>query len=189
MASYVYKSEKMNNLIVLAQKNDMKALEEIIRRVQKNVYAMFSYLTDKKQDVSDLTQEALLKMAKNISTLKDVTNFKSWLNHIVTNTFYDYAKKISNDKNLDFDSNKLLDIKDKIGCEPGDKCFFSEIDKLIKAALLSLPQNLRIVIILREYEGLSYEDISKITNTSLGTVKSRIARARLKLQKELREFI
>ena len=93
------------------------------------------------------------------------------------------------DKLVDFDMEKLNEIKDKIGCEPGEKCLFSEIEKLIKAALMTLPQNLRITLVLREYEGLSYEDISKITNTTLGTVKSRISRARLKLQEELKEFI
>ena len=86
-------------------------------------------------------------------------------------------------------NDKLLEIKDKIGCEPGEKCLFAEMEKLIKAALLNLPENLRIVIVLREYEGLSYEDISKITDTALGTVKSRISRARIKLQEELKEFI
>ena len=63
------------------------------------------------------------------------------------------------------------------------------MEKLIRIAMLNLPENLRIAIILREYEGLSYEDISKITNTALGTVKSRISRARIKLQQELKEFI
>ena len=189
MTNYAYKSEDINILIGLAQNGDINALEEILRRIQRKIYTMFSYLTDKKQDVSDLTQEALLKTAKNITSLKEPKLFKSWVNHIVTNTFYDYIRKHSSDEKLDFDEKKILDIKDKIGCEPGEKCFFSEMEKLIKAALLSLPQNLRIVIILREYEGLSYEDISRITNTSLGTVKSRIARARLKLQTALREFI
>ena len=65
----------------------------------------------------------------------------------------------------------------------------AEMEKLIKSAILTLPDNLRIVIVLREYEGLSYEDISKITNTTIGTVKSRISRARLRLQQELKEFI
>ena len=182
-----YKAEEMNKLILSAQKGDIKALEELIKRIQKNVYGMFNYLTEKKQDVSDLTQEALLKMAKNLYTLKEPKHFKSWLNHIVTNTYYDYARKKSDI--VDFDNDKLLEIKDKIGCEPGEKCLFSEVDKLIKAALLSLPDNLRIVIVLREFEGLTYEEISKITKTTLGTVKSRIARARLKLQKDLKEFI
>ena len=184
-----YKSESLNTLIKEAQNGDVRALEELLRRIQKNVFGMFSYLADKRQDVADLTQEALFKTARSINTLKEPNAFKSWLNHIVTNTYYDYLKKHSRDINEEHDDSKLLEIKDKIGCEPGEKCLFSEIDKLIKAALLSLPNDLRIVIILREYEGLSYEDISKITKTTLGTVKSRISRARIKLQKELKEFI
>ena len=90
---------------------------------------------------------------------------------------------------VDYDEDKLLELKDKIGCEPGEKCLFSEIDTILRLALLSLPDALRVVIVLREYEGLSYDDISKLTNTTIGTVKSRIARARSKLQKQLKEFI
>ena len=184
-----YKKRDIGVLIVLAQSGDIKALEELIRREQKNIFTMFSYLTSRRQDIADLTQETLLKMAKNINKLKEPKKFKNWLNQIVTNTFYDFIKKHAKDKKLEIDNNKLLEIKDKIGCEPGEKCIFSEMEKLIKAAMLALPENLRIVIVLREYEGLSYEDISKITNTSLGTVKSRISRARNKLQEELKEFI
>ena len=184
-----YRKSDINMIIKFAQEGDIKALEELIRRIQKNVFAMFSYLTDKRQDIADLTQEALLKTAKYITSLKDPKRFKSWLYHIVTNTYYDYTKKHSYDKNIDIDEDKLLEIKDKIGCEPGEKCLFSEMDKIIKFALLNLPENLRIAIVLREFEGLSYEDISKLTNTTIGTVKSRIARARNKLQQQLKEFI
>lgn len=189
MSKSKYKKMDICSLIMMAQHGDAKALEELVRRVQQNIFVMFSYLTDKRQDIADLTQEVLLKMARNIVTLKDPARFKPWLNQIVTNTFYDYIKKHNRDKKIDLDSDKLLEIKDKIGCEPGEKCLFVEMEKLIKAALLNLPENLRIVIVLREYEGLSYEDISEITNTALGTVKSRISRARIKLQQELKEFI
>ena len=184
-----YKKSDMNTIIKLSQDGDIKALEELIRRIQKNVFGMFSYLTEKRQDVADLTQEALLKTAKCINSLKDTKCFKSWLNHIVTNTYYDYTRKHSKDTNVDVDEDKLLEIKDKIGCEPGEKCLFSEMDKIIKYALLNLPDNLRVVIVLREFEGLSYEDISRLTNTTIGTVKSRISRARGKLQEQLKEFI
>ena len=184
-----YKKISRNDIIKLAQNGDIKALEELIKREQKNIYAMFSYLTDKKQDVSDMTQEALLKTAKCIKNLKEPACFKAWLNQIITNIFNDYVKKHASDKEIDSDENKILELKDKLGCEPGEKCFFAEIDKVIKTAILSLPQSLRIVIVLREYEGLTYEDISKITNTTLGTVKSRISRARTKLQEQLKEFI
>lgn len=189
MQNAEYKKLDIDNIIQLAQGDDIKALEELIRRIQKNVFAMFSYLTDKRQDIADLTQEALLKTAKYIKNLNDTKCFKSWLNHIVTNTYYDYAKKHIKDDKIDFDENKLNEVKDKIGCEPGEKCLFSEMDKIIRVALLSLPNNLRVAIILREYEGLSYDDISKLTNTTIGTVKSRISRARAKLQEQLKEFV
>ncbi len=189
MAKSTYKKRDTNTLVIQAQKGDIKALEELIKRVQKNIFTMFSYLTDKRQDIADLTQEALVKMAKGIGELKEPKNFKSWLNQIVTNIFYDYIKKHAKENNVEIDNDKLMTIKDKIGCEPGERCLFSEMEKLIRAAVISLPDNLRIVILLREYEGLSYEDISRITNTTLGTVKSRISRARLRLQEELKEFI
>ena len=189
MSKSTYKKMEMDRLILSAQQADGMALEELVKRVQKTVFTMFSYLADKRQDVADLTQEALIKMAKNISSLNEPKLFKAWLNQIVTNVFYDYVKKNSKDNKVELDNNKILEIKDKIGCEPGEKCLFSEMEKLIKAAVLTLPDNLRIVIVLREYEGLSYEDIPRITNTTIGTVKSRISRARLRLQQELKEFI
>lgn len=184
-----YKKEDMDMIVRLSQEGDIKALEELVRRIQKKVFGMFGYLAEKRQDVSDLTQEALLKTVKCIHSLKDTHCFKSWLNHIITSTYYDYIKKHQKDENIDYDEDKLLELKDKIGCEPGEKCLFSEIDTVIRFALLSLPKPLRLVIVLREYEGLSYEDISKLTNTTIGTVKSRIARARGKLQEQLKEFI
>ena len=189
MSDIDYKKGDMDMIIRLSQEGDIKALEELIRRIQKNVFGMFSYLSEKRQDAADLTQEALLKTVKCIKSLKDIHCFKSWLNHIITSTYYDFTKKHQNDEKVDYDEDKLLELKDKIGCEPGEKCLFAEIDTIIRFALLSLPENLRVVIVLREYEGLSYEDISKITNTTIGTVKSRISRARLKLQKQLKEFI
>ena len=189
MADSEYKNSDFSDLIELAKNGDGKALEELIRKIQKNVFGMFSYLADNRQDVADLTQEALIKTAKCLPTLKEPHCFKSWLNHIITNTYYDYSRKKSHESDIEVDNDKLVEIKDKIGCEPGEKCLFSEMEKIIKAAMLSLPENLRVAIVLREYEGLSYEDISKITKTSLGTVKSRISRARLKLQQQLKEFI
>lgn len=188
MSKSNYKKSEIFSLIQLAQKGDVKALEELIRRVQKHVYALFSHLVDKKDDVSDLTQEALLKMAKSISQLKEPKSFKAWLNQIVTNCYYDYTRKNPN-KLVELSEEKFNEIKDRLGCEPGEKCLFAELEKIIRTALMTLPKDLRITIVLREYEGLSYEEIAKLTNTALGTVKSRISRARFKLQNELKEFM
>ena len=188
MSKSNYKKGNINKLILMAQNGDIKALEELIRRIQKDIFALFSHLTEKKEDISDLTQDVLLKVSKSIYSLKDTKNFKSWLNQIVTNHYYDFVRKNPN-KFIDYDETKLNEIRDKLGCEPGEKCLFTETEKLIKAVLMTLPKDLRITLALREYEGLSYEDIAKITNTALGTVKSRISRARIKIQQELKDFI
>ena len=188
MVKFNYKKEHIDLLVSDAKAGNIKALEELLKRVQKDIYSMFYHLIDSKNDVSDLTQETLLKIAKGIKNLNDIKNFKAWVNQIITNIFYDYAKK---NKNIivEINEEKFNEIKDKLGCEPGEKCLFAELEKLIRAALLTLPKDLRITLILREYEGLSYSDISKITNPAVGTVKSRLSRARLKLQNELKDFI
>ena len=188
MQKYVYRKKDVYSLIPLAQSGDSKALEEIVRKIQKHVYAVFSHLTNKKEDISDLTQEALLKIAKNFYQLKNINNFKSWVNQIITNIYYDFIRKNPN-KFIELTEDDMNEIKDKLGCEPGEKCLITETEKLIRSAIFTLPKNLRITLVLREYEGLSYEEIAKITNTAIGTVKSRISRARLKLQQELKEFI
>ena len=88
-----YKKESLTTIIILAQNRDIKALECLIRREQKHIYAIFSHLTDKKEDVADLTQETLVKMARNLKSLKEPSHFRQWLNRIISNTFYDYYRK------------------------------------------------------------------------------------------------
>ena len=195
MVKLQYKKMPIEELIVLAQQNDLKALEELIRREQKNVYATFTYLSKKKENVSDLTQEALLKLAKNINTLKNPKLFKSWLNQIITNLFYDELRKtkrrgetVSLDDESENSPTIKLQIPDK-KCKPVEKCISNELEKIIQKAIQALPEQFRIVIILRELQGLSYEEIAEATHSSIGTVKSRIARARGKLQEDLKAYI
>ncbi len=193
MSALQYKKMSAEELIVLSQQNDYKALEELIRREQKNVFAAFSYLCSKKENVSDLTQEALLRVAKNINSLKNPRLFKGWLNQIVTNLFYDELRKTQrrpetvslDDENEEPLKFQLTDKK----CKPPEKCISSELEKIIKSAVLSLPEQFRIAIVLREFQGLSYEEIAEATNSSIGTVKSRIARARGRLQQDLKAYI
>lgn len=192
-----YKKMLLEELIVLSQQNDLKALEELIRREQKNVFAAFSYLTDKYENISDLTQEALMRVAKNIVNLKNPKNFKSWLNTIITNLFYDELRKnsrkpdtISIDEESCENSNfNILSLIPDKKCRPHEKCISNELEKIIKDAIKKLPEQFRIVIVLRELQGLSYEEIAKATHSNVGTVKSRIARARCKLQEGLKSYI
>lgn len=192
-----YKKMTLDELVVLSQQSDFKALEELIKREQKNVFATFSYLSKKRENVADLTQEALLRVAKSIHTLKNPKNFRSWLNHIVTNLFYDELRKsagkpdiISIDDDSNQDSNPPLKsiIPDK-RCKPPEKCISAEMEEIIKKEIIRLPEPFRVAIVLRELQGLSYDEIAQATNASVGTVKSRISRARLKLQNGLKAYI
>ena len=192
-----YKKMTIEELVVLSQQNDFKALEELIKREQKNIFATFSYLSRKRENIADLTQEALLRVAKNIQSLKNPKHFKSWLNQIVTNLFYDELRKnsrkpdiISSDEESDENTNfSLKSILPDKKCKPPEKCITAEMEEIIKKEIKELPEPFRVAIVLRELQGLSYEEIARATNSSVGTVKSRISRARLKLQNGLKAYI
>ena len=191
-----YKEMNSYDLICTAQSDDYDALEELIKREQKNVYASFCYLGANKECVSDLTQEALFRMSKSIKALKNPKMFKSWLGHIISNLFYDELRKkhkipealsiesfwTNDDENCELN---ICDTK----LTPDNKTLGKELTDLIKETICALPFNFRIVIILREIQGLSYEEIAKITNTNVGTVKSRISRARNKMQEYLKPYL
>lgn len=197
MSKLPYKKIPLDKLILLAQQDDYKALEELIKREQKNIYTSLMYLSGDKDNVYDLTQETLLKIAKNIKTLVSPKNFKSWSNQIATNVFYDYMRKNKKDYEvipLDHaeDNSFFATIKNFFTdkrCKPPEICLSSELDKIIKYEILNLPEAFRIVIILRELEGLSYEEIALATNSNIGTVKSRISRARNRLQENLKQYL
>ena len=192
----LYKKMPQEELVVLAQQEDFKALEELIRRIQRDVFATLSYIVNNNNNLSDLTQEVLLKVAKNIQTLKNPKCFKGWLNHIITNTCYDELRKQTKSPETisiyytceALNINLKIDIPDNKS-KPIEKCITSECEKLIKSAIRELPESFRIAIVLREFQGLSYEEIARTTNSNIGTVKSRISRARIKLQEVLKNYI
>ncbi len=192
-----YKDIETHELIVLSQNDNYCALEELIRREQKNVYASFYYLDPHREDHLDLTQEALLRMSRNIKNLKNPKTFKSWLSQIISNLFYDQLRKkqrgpnvVSIDLNWEDDSQKCMthEIKDETA-QPEEKTIGKELSDVITEKIYQLPDQFKFVIIMREIQGLSYEEIAKITKTSVGTVKSRIARARNKLQESLKPYL
>lgn len=198
-AKIQYKKLRNSELVTLAQENDSKALEELIKREQKNVFVIYTYLNKNNDNVYDLTQEALLRMARGLPSLKNPKVFKSWLNHIVMNLFYDNLRKMNRvPKIVSLDEevkseNKYISkpsiyIPDK-KCKPLEKCLSNELEQIIKSQIQLLPDYFRVPIILRELQGLSYDEIAELTKTSVGTVKSRISRARTKLKEGLKNYI
>ena len=191
------KDKTLEELIRLAQQDNIDALEELVKRNQDSVYASFYYLSSNCEDILDLTQEALLKMARNIKKLKEPSKFKAWLNQIVSRLFYDYIRSknrklqtVPIDKKEDEQNDKfnVTDVPCK-ECTPEESSLNTELNCIIERSIHKLPDSFKLAIVLREFQGLSYEEIAQITNTNVGTVKSRISRARTKLQEDLKAYI
>lgn len=190
-----YKKMNLENLVVLSQQDNFKALEELIKKVQKDVFATLSYMLKSNENIYDLTQDVLMKFARNIKNLNNPKCFRGWLNHITTNAYYDYMRKTKRKPEtipLEYscpssNSDASIEIPDKRS-KPMEKCITAECEHQVKKAIRGLPDAFRIAIILREFQGLSYEEIANTTNASIGTVKSRISRARIKLQNDLKNY-
>ncbi|MBR5304181.1 MAG: sigma-70 family RNA polymerase sigma factor [Candidatus Gastranaerophilales bacterium] len=178
-------------LIAAAKNSDKKALEKLVKKVQPNIYATLTYLKVDHADIHDISQEIMLKVANKIHQLKKVEYFKIWLNKIMLNSYYDYLRKNKRDlKEFSFmknNDNEILNIADNTE-NPQNALLNSELNFIIKASINNLPLQYKIPIALREFQGLSYDEISAITKTSIGTVKSRISRARTKIKDAIKKY-
>ncbi|MEL6493493.1 MAG: sigma-70 family RNA polymerase sigma factor [Cyanobacteria bacterium J06623_7] len=193
--------EKLANyeLIVFCQadaKPDKAAFAELVRRYQSHLNRLFYHLAPDWQERADLAQEVWIRVYRNINRLQDPAKFRGWLSRIATNLFYDELRKrkrVAPPLSLDApryveDGEMSWELPDKAP-SPNDDLATQEFYDHLQKAISQLPETFRTTIVLREIEGLPYEQIAEMTGVSLGTVKSRIARARLKLQSVLQNYL
>lgn len=195
-------SDKLSNydLIVRCQQGnepDRSAFAELLRRYQSHIDKILYHLAPDWSDRSDLAQEVWIKVYRNIQKLNEPAKFQGWLSRIATNAFYDELRKRKKNSQqlLSLDAPRRVK-DDEIDWElpspypePEENLSTREFYEKLKLALADLPEIFRTTIILREIEGMAYEEIAEITGASLGTVKSRIARARSKLQSALQPYL
>ncbi len=197
----VVSPEKLSNydLIVRCQegsKPDRAAFAELLNRYQSHVERILYHLAPDWQDRADLAQEVWIRVYRNIKRLNEPVKFRGWLSRIATNLFYDELRKrkrVSHPISLDAprrvdDGEIEWDIVSDYP-SPDDNLATREFYDRLKVAIADLPEAFRTTIVLREIEGLAYEEIAEMTGVSLGTVKSRIARARGKLQTVLEKYV
>lgn len=183
--------DKKIEKIIKAQKGDKQAIEDLIKEEQGNIYTTLFYLKKDENELSDILQNVLIKLSRKIEQLKNPQNFKTWLNRIIVSTYYDYLRK-NKKRALDTsliknDDEALLEVPD-YSTNPQDSVLNSELDFIIKTSIENLPLHYKIPIALREIQGLSYDEISSVTKTSIGTVKSRIARARAMIKDDINRY-
>ncbi|MGD1928136.1 MAG: sigma-70 family RNA polymerase sigma factor [Leptolyngbyaceae cyanobacterium] len=176
----------------LQRRPDKAAFAELVTRYQSYVERLLYHLAPDWSDRADLAQEVWIRVYRNLHKLQTVERFKSWLGRITTNLFYDELRKRKRHQSpLSLDAPKMLsdgEMEWEVASDapnPVDTLMTQEFYAQLEQAISGLPEVFRTTIVLREIQGLSYEEIADITGTSLGTVKSRIARARHRLQKEL----
>lgn len=175
---------------------DRAAFDELLRRYQSHVDKILYHLAPDWQDRADLAQEVWIRVYRNIKRLNEPVKFRGWLSRIATNLFYDELRKrkrVSHPISLDAprrveDGEIDWDIISDYP-SPDDTLATREFYERLRSAIADLPEAFRTTIILREIDGLAYEEIAEMTGVSLGTVKSRIARARAKLQSVLQQYL
>ncbi|HAZ36986.1 MAG TPA: RNA polymerase subunit sigma-24 [Clostridiaceae bacterium] len=168
-------------LIERCRKNDRDAFETLILSYEKKIYNLCLYMVKNKEDAFDLTQETAIKIYKSISKFKGDSKFSTWVYRITYNTCLDFIKRkkdelpyddmIVNENNINYRMDNVIESK--------------ETKAIIKKCIMQLNSDYRTVIILRDISGLSYKEISDILQIEIGTVKSRINRARQALKNEL----
>lgn len=165
---------------------DRNAFELIVAANQVNVYNLSLKMTKNEQDALDISQEVFFKAYKHLSRFRSDSKFSVWLYRITYNTCIDFLRK-SPDVNMKSLSGKgedsdsvMVEIPDLRNL-PEESFLRMEKREVIAECIDSLPMRHRQILIMREITGMSYEDISSILKISVGTVKSRLSRARLKL--------
>jgi len=172
------------------------AFAELLRRYQSHVDKVLYHLAPDWQDRSDLAQEVWIRVYRNIKRLNEPIKFRGWLSRIATNLFYDELRKRKRVATpLSLDAPRPVDdgeMEWEIAGDnpsPEEDMTTREFYEQLQEAIADLPEVFRTTIVLREIEGMPYEEIADITGVSLGTVKSRIARARQRLQSQLQKYL
>lgn len=174
------------------------AYEQLIGRFEQPVYNIVSRLMDDPADAADVVQEVFLKVFRNIGSFRQDASLKTWIFRISVNEARNHRRWFSRHRRrevgLETEAGKHNEnsraFEDRLA-DPGRSPFEATLDRetqeLIEDALSAVNPTFRAALILREMEGLSYEEIGEILNISLGTVKSRILRGRDALRKNLAE--
>ena len=183
-------AEQDRVLIESAQKGDKLAFKQLVQRHQRRAFAIALGLLRDEQDAREVVQEAFLRVHRGLDSFQGGSAFFTWLYRIVTNLSIDLMRKPSR-REAELDESREIDEADipllsRIdGADPLDVLRRAEIRNKLEAALDALPVYHRGVIVMREVEGMSYEEMAETMGVSKGTIMSRLFHARQKLQRAL----
>ncbi|OPX90749.1 MAG: ECF RNA polymerase sigma factor SigE [Pelotomaculum sp. PtaB.Bin104] len=182
-------------LVKRAKEKDLSAFEELVRIHQNRVYALCLQLSGSGEDAQDLAQEAFIRAFKAIETFRNEADFGTWLHRITVNVWLNTRRKNGGRQLMSLDepykSEDGSEVRHEVadeGSDPQQVLEDKEFRGLVRLALMGLSEEHRAVLVLREIEGYSYEEVSSMLGCSLGTVKSRLSRAREVMRRKMTEL-
>ena len=178
----------VEELVRAAAKGNTDAFEQLVRLHENKVYALALRMCGNPEDANDAAQEAFLSAWRGLPSFRGEAGFATWLYRLTSNAAIDQlrrGKRQRNEASLD-DTELTVDVPDS-GPGPQEAAEGAELRMAVEAGLRELSEDHRQILVLREYQELSYDEIAETLGVDLGTVKSRISRARRSLRKILLE--
>src|SRR5688572_13088989 len=182
-------------LVRKAQKGDLAAYDDLVRRYQERIYATIYHMTSNHEDANDLAQETFIKAYSALKSFKGDSSFYTWVYRIAVNKTINFLKQRRNKNHmslndLDFtaenDPDMVALVSDKT---PRRDIALTELQEKLNAAMLKLSAVHRLVVTLHDVQGLSHEEIGRIMDCNVGTVRSRLFYARQQLQAYLSDYL
>ena len=182
-------------LVRRVQRGDLSAYDELVRRYQERIYATLYHMTSNHEDANDLAQESFIKAFQAIRSFKGDSSFFTWLYRIAVNKTINFLKQRRNrshmslndlDFNAEHDPDLVALVSEKT---PRREISLSELQEKLNGALQRLSESHRMVVTLHDVQGLSHEEIAKIMDCNIGTVRSRLFYARQQLQAYLSDYL
>lgn len=176
-------------LVHRAKKGDQRAFGELVKRYQKRIYRLVYRFCPDHDTADELAQETFVKAYTALDTFREEYRFINWLSTIATNLSINYVKRHKRQVSMqDYPIAEII-ADPNPGRDPERRLADNELGRAIEEAIEKLPVEFKAVLILRVHEDLSYEEIAQRLGIEIGTVMSRLFRARARLKKDLEEYL
>ena len=182
------------SLVRDARRSDAQAFRSLVERYQRRVYQLALGMVKDPDEAMDITQETFVRVHRYLPSFKGDSSFFTWTYRIATNLCLDSARRRGRTERVEMDESDAeiearMDPPSAALAGPQRAALNAELKAKIDDALASLSENHRAILLLREVEGLSYEELAHALGIRKGTVMSRLFHARLKMQRKLREYL
>src|ERR1043166_9509378 len=185
-----------SQLIRRPRGEDISAYDELVRRYQERIYATVYHMTSNHEDANDLTQETFIKAYRALKSFKGDASFYTWVYRIAVNKTINFLKQRKHrggqmslndlDFNAEHDPDLVALISEK---NPRRDLNLAELQEKLNAAMQKLSETHRLVVTLHDIQGLAHEEIARIMDCNVGTVRSRLFYARQQMQAHLSDYL